>query len=277
MKPLRVVSPTSGDPKLALRGLGKSFVQRSGDIVRALDEVSLDVMPGEFVCLIGPSGCGKSTLLNIVAGLDPPDRGEVLIDGRSVQGPGPDRAVLFQEPSLFPWLSVVRNIEFALELAGRPRRSRREVAMEWLSRVHLSRFANAQPHELSPGMRQRVALARALACEPAVLLADEPFGALDPQSRELLEQEVRSVWLDTGGTFLFVTNDVREAVLLADRVLLMSGRPGRLIAEHRISSGRRRAEGDVLLSRVAADVREQLLREVDRGVATQSDAGPGLA
>jgi NitT/TauT family transport system ATP-binding protein len=280
MRTLRVVpdpTPPSASSKVSLHGVDKSFVQRSNEVVEALSNVSLDVAEGEFVCLIGPSGCGKSTVLNLIAGLDRPDRGEVLVDGQAVRTPGPDRAVLFQEPSLFPWLSVVRNVEFALELAGHPRADRTHVAMAWLAQVHLSRFANAQPHELSPGMRQRAAIARALACQPSVLLADEPFGSLDAQSREILQRELQSVWLETRNTFVFVTHNVREAVFLADRVILMSARPGTLVAEHRISTPRPRHLDDVLLAKVVSDVHDHLLKEVDRIVATEGDAGADLA
>lgn len=280
MQTLRVLPdpPTEpAEPKLSLRGVGKSFVQRSGAIVDAIDDVRLDVAEGEFVCIVGPSGCGKSALLNLVAGLERPDRGDVMVDGRPVREPGPDRAMLFQEPSLFPWMSVMSNVEFALELGGMPKAERRAVASRWLEKVHLSRFADAQPHELSPGMRQRAALARALACQPQVLLADEPFGALDAQAREMLQRELQSVWLETRNTFLFVTHNVREAVFLADRVVLMSARPGRLLTEHRISTARPRDLGDALLARVVDDVHEQLLGEVDRVVATETDAGSDLA
>jgi NitT/TauT family transport system ATP-binding protein len=280
MQRLRVVPGSRSSPpvtKVSLRGASKSFVQRSNERVDAIHDVTLDVAEGEFVCLIGPSGCGKSTVLNLVAGLDRPDSGEVLVDGRPVRAPGPDRSVLFQEPSLFPWMSVVRNVEFALEMAGRSRGERRDLAMSWLEKVRLARFANAQPHELSPGMRQRAALARALACEPSVLLADEPFGALDAQSRELLQRELQSVWLETRNTFLFVTHNVREAAFLADRVVLMSARPGTLVAEHRISVPRPREFEDVLLAKVVADVHDQLLGEVDEAVAPEGDVGTDLA
>ena len=158
------------------------------------------------------------------------------MDGAPITGPGPDRAVLFQEPALFPWLSVRANVELALELQGLPAEARRDLAARWLTNVHLERWADAQPHELSAGMRQRAALARALAADPDVLLGDEPFGALDAQARELLQREVQRVWVDSNGTktFLFVTHNVREATLLADRVLVMSASPGRLLEEFRI-------------------------------------------
>jgi NitT/TauT family transport system ATP-binding protein len=269
---LQVVSGTgSVSPKLSLRGVSKTYRQASGEEVSALVDVTLNVAPGEFLCVIGPSGCGKSTLLNLVAGLDRPDEGEVLMDDRPVRGPGPNRALLFQEPALFPWMSIVRNVEFALELGGAPRSVWRERAMHWLGKVHLSEFANAQPHEISPGMRQRAALARALACQPDVLLADEPFGALDAQSREVLQRELQDVWLETRNTFVFVTHNVREAVFLADRVVLMSARPGTLVAEHRISSPRPRDFADVLLTKVGVDVHDHLLKEVE-GLAEAEEA-----
>jgi NitT/TauT family transport system ATP-binding protein len=279
MQTLRVVPEppaAPAEPKLSFRGVGKSYLQRSGAVIDAIDDVRLDVGDGEFVCIVGPSGCGKSTLLNLVAGLERPDRGDVMVDGHAVREPGPDRAMLFQEPSLFPWMSVVRNVEFALELGGMPKAERRAIASRWLEKVHLSRFAESQPHELSPGMRQRAALARALACQPQVLLADEPFGALDAQAREMLQRELQSVWLETRNTFLFVTHNVREAVFLADRVVLMSARPGRLLTEHRISTARPRDLGDALLAKVVDDIHEQLLGEVDR-VGTEPDAGSDLA
>ena len=280
MRTLQVVpdpSPSEAATKVSLRAVSKSYLRRSNEVVPAVEDVSFDIAEGEFVCLIGPSGCGKSTLLNVIAGLDRVDGGEVLVDGRPVGPPGPDRAVLFQEPSLFPWMSVLGNVEFALEMAGRPRERRRDAAMEWLAKVHLTRFANAQPHELSPGMRQRAALARALACQPSVLLADEPFGALDAQAREILQRELQAVWLETRNTFLFVTHNVREAVFLADRVILMSSRPGTLLAEHRISSPRPRDLQDVLLGTVVADIHDSLLKEVDRVVADETDVGADLA
>ena len=275
---LRVVAKTEPvSPKLTLRGVHKGYVQSSGERVEAVANVSLDIAPGEFVCLIGPSGCGKSTLLNLIAGLDRPDGGEVLMDGAPILGPGPDRAVLFQEPSLFPWMSVVENVAFALGFVGTPKRERQEQAMHWLEKVHLDTFANAQPHELSPGMRQRGALARSLACQPEVLLADEPFGALDAQSREVLQRELQSVWLETRNTFVFVTHNVREAVFLADRVVLMSARPGSLVAEHRISSPRPREFEDVLLSKVVVDIHDHLLKEVEKVVEAEGSARTDLA
>jgi NitT/TauT family transport system ATP-binding protein len=274
MRPeLAVVLPEArdGTPKLSARGVSKIFRNQRGDVVRALGEVDLDVAPGEFVCLIGPSGCGKTTLLNLFAGLDRPDTGDLLIDGRPIHAPGPDRAVLFQDPALFPWLSVRRNVEFALDLIGTPKDELGDIAMNWLRRVHLGRFADAQPHELSGGMRSRAALARALACRPQVLLADEPFAALDAQTREILQRELQEVWSEVRNTFIFVTHNVREAVFLADRVVLMSAPPGSFVAEHRITAPRPREFEDVLLGKVVVDIHEHLLKEVEKVVQRERE------
>jgi NitT/TauT family transport system ATP-binding protein len=269
---LTIVPSSDGEAaKLSARGVTKTFRNARGDVVSALGEVNLDIAPGEFVCLIGPSGCGKTTLLNLFAGLDRPDTGAISMDGAPVTGPGPDRAVLFQDPALFPWLSVVANVKFALELIGIPKDEREERAMHWLRRVHLGRFANAQPHELSGGMRSRAALARALACQPEVLLADEPFAALDAQTREILQRELQEVWLETRNTFVFVTHNVREAVFLADRVVLMSAPPGTFVAEHRITAPRPREYEDVLLSKVVVDVHDHLLKEVEKVVERERE------
>jgi len=263
--------PEEAPAKLTARGVSKSFRHARGGTVTAVHDVDLEVRAGEFVCLLGPSGCGKSTLLNLFAGLDRPDTGELLIDGRSIEAPGPDRAVLFQEPALFPWMNVRDNVEFALEMLGLPKDEREDRTMHWLHRVHLGRFAKAQPHELSGGMRQRAALARALACQPEVLLADEPFAALDAQTREILQRELQEVWSETRNTFVFVTHNVREATFLADRVVLMSAPPGTLVTEHRITVPRPRDMEDVLLSKVVVDIHAHLSKEVDKVVAAEID------
>jgi len=268
-----LVEPPAGSPpaKLTVRDLVITRRNAAGIDVTAVDGVSFEVGSGEFVCLLGPSGCGKTSLLNAVAGLDRPASGEVLVDGRPVAGPGPDRAMLFQEPALFPWLSVVGNVEFALRLAGVATGERRDRAMRWLSTVGLTNWASSQPHELSAGMRQRAALARALACEPPVLLADEPFGSLDAQARELLQEQLNDAWSAERNrmTVLFVTHNVREAALLADRVLVMTAAPGRLLEEQRISAPRPRHLEDALVSRVVADIHDSLREEVDKGVARE--------
>ncbi len=262
---------TSTEPKLALRNLTVARRSAGGELITAATDVSLEVQPGEFVCLLGPSGCGKTSILNVLAGLEPPTSGQALLDGRPIRGPGPDRAVLFQEPALFPWLSVRGNVELALELEGVGANERRERTQRWLANVHLERWADSQPHELSAGMRQRAALARALAADPDILLGDEPFGALDAQARELLQNEVQRVWVESNGrkTFLFVTHNVREAVILADRVFVMSASPGELLEEFRIHTARPRDLDDVLVSRVVSEIHQLLMREVDASAARE--------
>jgi NitT/TauT family transport system ATP-binding protein len=274
---LRVVPGVEdAPPRLSLRGVQKSFETASGSVIRAIEGVTLDVGLGEFVCLIGPSGCGKSTILNLLAGLEHADEGEVLLDGRPIAEPGPDRAMLFQDPALFPWLSVRGNVEYALRLRDLEAGDVRETADRWLARTHLSPFADLQPHELSGGMRHRAALARALACQPQVLLADEPFGSLDAQSREILQRELQDVWTELGHTFVFVTHNVREAAFLADRVIVLSARPGTPIEEFRISTPRPRRFDDPLIAKVVADMHDRLGEEVERA-AREEARRPGLA
>jgi NitT/TauT family transport system ATP-binding protein len=260
-------------PKLSVRNLTVARRQASGELVTAATAVTFDVAPGEFVCLLGPSGCGKTSILNVLAGLDRPTAGEAYVDGTPIIGPGPDRAVLFQEPALFPWLSVAANVELALQLLGVPPSERRDRARSWLTTVGLAGFADAHPHELSAGMRQRAALARALAADPEVLLGDEPFGQLDAQARELLQNEVQRAWVASEGrkTFVFVTHNVREAALLADRVLVMSAGPGRLIEEFRIHAPRPRRLDDALVSRVVIEIHDLLMQEVNADVARAMD------
>jgi NitT/TauT family transport system ATP-binding protein len=239
--------------KLSLKGISKRFQTRSG-VVQALEEIWLDVEDGEFVVLIGPSGCGKSTLFNIVAGLDAADSGEVLEGGRRVTGPGRDRGVVFQDGALFPWLTVQKNVEFGLKQMGVPARERVQRAEHYLHLVHLSRFAGSYIHELSGGMRQRVAIARALAIEPEVLLMDEPFSALDAQTREDLYEVLQEIWARTRKTIVFITHNVREAVCLADRVVLLASRPGRVQAVFPIELARPRFIDDVDVARVAHQI-----------------------
>ena len=271
--PLRPVPERAEAPiKFSVTDLVRVRTATSGAEVTAVDGVSFEVHQGEFVCLLGPSGCGKTSILNVLAGLERPDSGQVLMDGKPLSGPGPDRAVLFQEPALFPWLSVRANIELALKLIGVPQQDRTARASHWLRNVHLERHGDSQPHELSMGMRQRAALARALACDPDVLLGDEPFGSLDAQARELLQNEVQRVWVESENTktFVFVTHNVREAALLADRVLVMSAAPGRLIEEVRIHAPWPRKLDDVLVARVVAEIHDLLMEEVDKSVARET-------
>ncbi|MFH1021916.1 MAG: ABC transporter ATP-binding protein [Planctomycetota bacterium] len=244
--------------KLELQGVRKEFVARGGALA-ALEKTDLVVSPGELVCLIGPSGCGKTTLLRMIAGLDSPSEGVILADERPIHGPSPSRVLIFQEAALFPWLTVQGNVEFGLVMKGCPARERGEVSRRLLEMVHLGQFAHARIHELSGGMRQRVALARALAVDPEVLLLDEPFCALDAITRGHLHTELQEIWRKTSKTIVFVTHNVREAVVLGNRVLVMSPRPGRIVAEHRIDLPRPRHVEDMetaaVARRIAADLK----------------------
>ncbi|HSH23295.1 MAG TPA: ABC transporter ATP-binding protein [Acidimicrobiales bacterium] len=218
--------------KLVVRDVGKRFAGGGrGAGVEALSHVDLHVDSGELVSLVGTSGCGKSTLLRIVAGLEPATSGVVLVEGEVVLGPGPDRGMVFQGHSLFPWLTVAANIAFGLELAGVPRPRRAAKVSELLDIMDLAEHGARLPRELSGGMRQRVAIARALAPEPDLLLLDEPFGALDAQTRLAMQEFLRQVWQRTGATILLVTHDVDEAVYLSQRVYVMQSRPGRIVEE----------------------------------------------
>lgn len=225
--------------KLELRNVSKVFYARAA-AVSALEGIDLHVAPGEFVCLLGPSGCGKSTVLNLMAGLDTPSSGDVLIDGQTVRGPGTDRVMIFQNAALFPWLNVADNVEFGLRMAGVSVAARRAAVGRYLEMMHLTDFDRAFIHELSGGMQQRVALARALALNPDVLLMDEPFGALDAQTRDRLHGELQNIWSDTAKTVVFVTHNVREAIVLGDRVLVLSPRPGRIRQQFAINLPRPR-------------------------------------
>lgn len=243
----------TGGIALRLSGVSKTFEARSRT-VEALQPVDLDVAAGEFVCFLGPSGCGKSTLLSIIAGLEPPSTGKVLAGEREIRGTGTDRVLLFQEAALFPWLDVQRNVEFGLRQAGVGAAERARIARHYIELVHLSGFERSYIHQLSGGMRQRVAIARALAIDPAVLLMDEPFGALDAMTRDRLHDELESIWATTGKTILFVTHNVREAVALGDRVLVFAPRPGRIVREFRIDLPRPRRLDDHALVELTSEL-----------------------
>ena len=252
----------SAGRSLRLRDLGKTYVA-GGRTVQALAPTDLDVEPGEFVCLLGASGCGKSTLLQLIAGLETPSTGTITVDGTPVSGPSPDRVLLFQEAALFPWLSVEANVAFGLKQSQMPVAEQRQLVRQWIDRVHLRGFEQAYVHQLSGGMRQRAALARALATDPSMLLMDEPFGALDALTRDRLHQELESLWAATRKTVLFVTHNVREAVALGDRVLVLSPRPGRIVGEFRIELPRPRALEDVTVMQQAAEIMRVLRRALD--------------
>ncbi|MDX5333555.1 MAG: ABC transporter ATP-binding protein [Gammaproteobacteria bacterium] len=239
MKPLALPSYLDQSPEVADRfarlkkrpvilevnNLTKEFDSPQGRVT-ALKDISFQTHKREFVCVIGPSGCGKSTLIRTLAGLEEQSSGEVLLDGRPVKGPGPDRGMVFQGYTLFPWRTVKKNVMFGLEMAGRGRVASEDEAMQWIDLVGLSRFANAYPHQLSGGMKQRVAIARALANQPRILLMDEPFGALDAQTRARMQAYLLEIWKNIDVTILFITHDLDEAVYLADRILVLKAHPG---------------------------------------------------
>jgi NitT/TauT family transport system ATP-binding protein len=248
------VAGTAGSVRLA--GVSKVF-GRGGSAVRALDQISLEVPPGEFTCLIGASGCGKSTLLNLIAGLEQPTSGEVSASGRV--------ALMFQEPALFPWLTAAGNIDLALRARGLGRAERRQRTAELLDAVRLDGFGGKRPHELSGGMRQRVALARALAQDADVLLMDEPFGALDAMTRDLLHDELDRVCAGRQLTILFVTHNVREAVRLGDRVVVLSSRPGRVVDEFAVPIAHPRRIDSAPVAELAGQITDRLREEMSHG------------
>jgi|SRR5436305_5502818 len=252
---------TTGGISLRVAGVSKTFNMR-GSTVEALQPVDLEVAAGEFVCFLGPSGCGKSTLLSIIAGLEQATAGTVYANGKEVRGPGTDRILLFQEAALFPWLDVQRNVEFGLRQAGVPARERAIIARKYIEMVHLKGFERSHSHQLSGGMRQRAAIARALAIDPAVLLMDEPFGALDAMTRDHLHSEVEAIWSATRKTVLFVTHNVREAVALGDRVVVFAPRPGRIVREFHIDLPRPRSLEDHGLVDMAAEILGVLRQEL---------------
>jgi NitT/TauT family transport system ATP-binding protein len=251
---LQVIPPS----KLAIENVSKTFQSAAGTVL-ALDRVSLNVAEGEFVCLVGASGCGKSTLLSIIAGLEKPDSGTVLADGKPVTGPGRERLVMFQESALFPWLDVLGNVLFGLKLKPHlSRKDRLDVAMYYLELVGLSRFIHVNIHELSGGMKQRVALARALAPNPRVLLMDEPFAALDALTREQLYGDIQQIWEARRKTIVFVTHNVREAACLGDRVVLFSPHPGRVKEEFEVDLPRPRDINSVDLAAYSSRIMRAL-------------------
>ena len=253
-------------PKVALDGISLSYKTTSGERLLALDNINLEVKPGEFLCIVGPSGCGKSTLLHLIAGLQPQTSGKVLVDGTPVTGPGTDRILIFQELGLFPWLTVGGNVEFGMKMKNVPKAEREERVQYYLRLVHLLNFRDSYIHQLSGGMRQRVALARALATEPDVLLMDEPFAALDAQTRDLLHDELERIWAETGRTIIFVTHNVREAVRLGDRVALMTFRPGRVKQEFSVNLPRPRQMEQTDVARTARDILDCLRDEINKSL-----------
>ena len=254
--------------QLRIEAVERSFPGiRGGAPTRALEPVRLDVAQNDFIAILGPSGCGKSTLLRIVAGLDFPSAGRVLLDGAEVRGPGPDRGMVFQSYTLFPWLTVAENIGFGLRERGVAEAERRRVAAEWMEKVGLTGFANHFPRMLSGGMQQRTALARALANDPKILLLDEPFGALDHQTRSLMQEMLLGIWEAARKTVLLVTHDIEEAIFMASRVVVMTARPGRIksvvdipFAHPRPYTLKTTPEFAALKARLTEDIREETRR-----------------
>jgi len=247
---------------LEVKGVFKLF-QVNGNQMEALKNINLDIEENEFVCFIGPSGCGKTTLLRIIAGLEEPSSGEILIEGQPIKGPGPERGMVFQEYSLFPWRTVLDNVAFGLELKGISKDERQEKARQYLKMVELERFEERYPHELSGGMKQRVAIARALVNDPIAILMDEPFGALDAQTRNIMQSELLRIWEEEKKTVIFVTHSVDEAIYLADRIVIMSARPGKIKDVIRIDISRPRnrtsPQVNAIRDRILCDLKSEIL------------------
>jgi NitT/TauT family transport system ATP-binding protein len=243
--------------KLETKGIVKYFKHESHNLM-ALGGVDLKVEDGDFVCLVGPSGCGKSTFLRIIAGLETPDEGQVIFDGKSVSTTGPERIMVFQEGALFPWLKVQDNVEFGLKMAGIPKEERAQISKRYLDMMQLTKFADSFTYQLSTGMKQRVAIARALVMDPDVLLMDEPFAALDAQTRDLLLVEMQLIWEKTKKTILFVTHNVAEATVLGTKVAVFSNRPSRIKKQFQVDFKRPRLAEDKNL----LDLQQQILSEL---------------
>jgi len=256
-------------PKVALDAISLDYRTTSGERLLALDKINLEVKPGEFLCIVGPSGCGKSTLLHLIAGLHPQTSGKVLVDGTPVNGPGTDRILIFQELGLFPWLTVGGNVEFGMKMKNIGKAEREQKVQYYLRLVHLSKFRDSYIHQLSGGMRQRVALARALATEPDVLLMDEPFAALDAQTRDLLHDELERIWAETGRTIIFVTHNVREAVRLGDRVALLTFRPGRVKQDFSVNLPRPRHMEQPDVARTSGEILNCLRDEINKSLEAE--------
>ena len=262
------------EPKLRVHHVSKTFEQK-GQTITALEDTTFDVQDGEFVTILGPSGCGKSTILKIIAGLTEPSSGHVTINNHHIQGPGSDRGMVFQAYTLFPWLTVEQNIAFGLQLKGMPKAQRKEIVGHYLQLIGLHGFGAMYPSNLSGGMKQRVAIARALANDPEVLLMDEPFGALDAQTRTVMQELLLNVWGKSQKTILFVTHDIDEAIFMGDRVYVMTARPGCLKAEISIPIPRPRefsVKTSPLFMRLKAEILE-LIREESWKAASEVGSG----
>jgi NitT/TauT family transport system ATP-binding protein len=256
---------------LTVENVSKKFLSKNKEIT-VLEKINLEVQKGEFICILGPSGCGKSTLLNIIAGLEKPSEGKVFLNGKEVLSPGPDRIVMFQESALFPWLKVIDNVEFGMKISGIPKKERYEKALKYLRMVHLTKFKDAYVHQLSGGMKQRVALARALTLDSEVLLMDEPFAALDSQTKNILLLELQRIWWETKKTIIFVTHNVEEAVLLADRVVVMSSNPGKIKKVFEIKLARPRLLDNPDIVYMISAIMKELKDEVEKIAKSEYDS-----
>ncbi len=256
---------------LTVENVSKKFLSKNKEIT-VLEKINLEVQKGEFICILGPSGCGKSTLLNIIAGLEKPSEGKVFLNGKEVLSPGPDRIVMFQESALFPWLKVIDNVEFGMKISGIPKKERYEKALKYLRMVHLTKFKDAYVHQLSGGMKQRVALARALTLDSEVLLMDEPFAALDSQTKNILLLELQRIWWETKKTIIFVTHNVEEAVLLADKVVVMSSNPGKIKKVFEIKLARPRLLDNPDIVYMISAIMKELKDEVEKIAKSEYDS-----
>ena len=255
---------------LIVKDVSKEFVSKHKKTI-TLENFNLEIQKGEFVCILGPSGCGKSTLLNIIAGLEKATTGTVILNGNEISKPGPDRTVMFQEAALFPWLKVIDNVEFGMKMAGIPKELRKEKAIHYLKMVHLSKFQNSYVYELSGGMKQRVALARALSLDSEILLMDEPFAALDSQTKMILQLELQRIWVETKKTIIFITHNAEEAVYLANRVVVMAANPGRIKQEFVIELSRPRQMESCDISYYTSKIMKALKEEVEKVAKSEYD------
>jgi sulfonate transport system ATP-binding protein len=260
--------------KLQVRNLSKKFKSTSSnnaEYVIAIEDIDLTISDGEFVSIVGPSGCGKSTLLNILAGLDKPTEGEIILNGHEIDGTGPDRIMVFQENALFPWLKVIENVEFGLKIAGLQKDKRRQIALAHLETMQLTKFADSYVYQLSGGMKQRVALARALVLDPEILLMDEPFASLDSQTRDLLSVELQLIWSRTRKNIIFVTHNIMESVCLGDKVFVFTSRPGKIKREITINHRRPRLTEDDELKPFYREVLGELRSEISAARKQKTD------
>ncbi|MBU3177688.1 ABC transporter ATP-binding protein [Clostridium estertheticum] len=255
---------------LIVKDVSKEFISKHKK-TSTLENFNLEITKGDFVCILGPSGCGKSTLLNILAGLEKATKGVVLLNGNEITGPGPDRTVMFQEAALFPWLKVIDNVEFGMKMAGMPKEDRYKKAIHYLKMVHLSKFQDSYVYELSGGMKQRVALARALSLDSEILLMDEPFAALDSQTKMMLQQELQRIWVNTKKTIIFITHNAEEAVYLANRVVVMAANPGRIKKEFKIELARPREMESCDIAYYTSKIMKALKEEVEKVAKAEYD------